>query len=556
LAVMIRKVLREHLSKAMREAGYEEVRPEVLPTTNTRFGDYYSTVALRLARRDSKQPPEKTAKFLVAKLAKKEEIFKADFTPNGFINFSISPSFLQAQVQEIIEEDENFGRVEVGKDKKVQVEFISANPTGPLTLGNGRGGFMGDALANCLEKASFQVEREYYINDTGNQIKTLGFSILDVLGIKAEDRKGLYKGEYIVELAKLLQKETDIERYRLKPYDVGGRGAEVLLKEFIKPALAKLKIDFDAFVSEKHLYESGKVAAALEVLRKKGLVEEREGATWFKAGGGVEDKDRVLVRSDVGGSEPTYFLADIAYHLDKFERGFDRVIDLWGADHAGYVQRMRAAAVALGFDDKLDIIIVQLVRLKEGGKEVRMSKRTGTFVTLEELVDKVGLDVARFFFISHAANTHMDFDLKVAREQSLKNPVYYVQYAHARCASILRKAQEEGFSLEDLSNSDTSLLKQPAELALIKALMKLPEIVEDISQNYAVHLLPTYSQITADLFHKFYEQARVIDPKDKGTSLARLALVMATKIILRNSLRLMGVSHPERMEDLSGEINN
>jgi arginyl-tRNA synthetase len=353
-----------------------------------------------------------------------------------------------------------------------------------------------------------------------------------------------------------MQKEINVESYNLNPYEVGEQAAKIVFEEFIKPALDKIRINFDVFVSEKELHSSGKLEAALALLKKKNLVEEKEGALWFKSKDALEDKDRVLVRREIDGERaPTYFLADIAYHLDKFDRRFDKVIDIWGADHAGYVPRMRSAAATLDFSDKLDIIIVQLVRLIENGKEIRMSKRTGTFVTLEELVDEVGLDVARFFFIAHAANTHMDFDLKLAKEQSSKNPVYYIQYAHARCSSLVRKARKEGISLKSLINLDTSLLKEPSELALIKNLLKLPELVEDISKSYAVHLLPAYTQGLADSFHKFYEQARVIDPENQELSLARLALVAATKTVLREGLQLMGISQPEHMGNLNETEN-
>jgi len=548
---MIRKILKDYLSQALESEGFGYVKPEVLPTVNPRFGDYYSAVVLKLAKGARKQRPEKIAKSLVAKLAKNEELFRVKIGPNNFINFSISAKFLRSSIRKIVEDGEKFGRVEIGRGRRAQVEFVSANPTGPLTLGNGRGGFTGDALANCLKAAGYQVEREYYINDTGSQIKNLGFSVLDVLGVKAADRGDLYRGEYIVEIARELEKEIDIERNKERPYEVGEAAAKIAFVKLIKPVLAKIKINFDNFVSERQLHEAGEVAAALELLKKKNLTEEREGATWFKSKASLEDKDRVLVRSEIDGERaPTYFLADIAYHLNKFNRGFDKVIDIWGADHAGYVPRMRSAAKELGFDEKLDIIIVQLVRLVEGGKEVRMSKRTGTFITLEELVDEVGLDVARFFFISHAAGSHMDFDLQVAREQSLKNPVYYVQYAHARAGSILKMAQKNGFNFGNLSRVDLSLLNQPSEIALIKSLIKFPEVLEDICQTYAAHLLPTYTREVSDAFHKFYEQVRVIDLEDKETSLARLALVAATRVVLRNSLQLLGISHPEKMEKI------
>ena len=554
---MIRQILKDNLTKAIKNSGYKYVEPEILPTIDPKFGDYYSTVALKLAKHDSKQTPVEAAKLLVAKLPKNEEIFAPEIAPNGFINFKIALEYLQAQVQKIIEENASWGEVEVGKGKKVQVEFISANPTGPLTLGNGRGGFTGDALASCLEKAGFKVAREYYINDTGNQIRTLGLSILDASGIKTDSKEELYKGSCVTAIAKELRKRVDIDRYKMNVNELGEMAAELILEEFVKPSLAKMDIQFDKFVSEKGLHESGEIDAALEMLRKKGLTTEKEGAIWFVPKQGknasIEDKDRVLVRSESSGSKaPTYFLADIAYHLNKFKRGYDRVIDIWGADHAGYVPRMKLAATELGFSQKLEIIITQLVRLVENGKEIRMSKRTGIYVTLEELVRDVGLDVARFFFISHAPTTHMDFNLKLAREVSNKNPVYYVQYAHARCNSILKKAQKDRFNPADISKVETGLLREPNERMLISHMLRLPDLVEDISKNYSVHLLPAYATELADKFHNFYEQVRVIS-EDRGKTKARLALIKAVKIALHNSLQLMGISAPEYMEKVGSK---
>jgi arginyl-tRNA synthetase len=546
-------MLKENLIKAVKEAGYGEIEPEISQTNDSSFGDYASNIALKLSSLKNKQSPSETAKLLVARLPKNDTVFTAEIAQNSFINFRITPKFLQTSLRKIIEENKNFGRLDLGKGKKVQVEFISANPTGPLTLGNGRGGFTGDAIANCLEKAGFEVAREYFINDAGNQITNLGLSILDVSGIKIEEREGLYKGEYIVELAEKVKKEIDIENYKMKPYELGQKAAEIVMAEFIKPTLSRLHIQFDKFVSEKNLHSKGEVNKVLDMLKKKGLVQEKEGAFWFKPKKAHDipgaDEDRVLVRSELSGDKgPTYFLADIAYHLNKFERGFDKVIDIWGADHAGYVPRMKASMSELDFGDKLDIIIVQLVRLTEDGRNVRMSKRTGTFITLEELVNEVGLDVARYFFISRAPNTHLDFDLGLAKEQSEKNPVYYVQYAHARCNSILKKARGEGFSFGKSSEEDFGLLTEESELALIRHLVKLPELVEDIVGNYAVHSLTTYSRELATLFHKFYEKVRVIN-EDKKLALARLSLVEATKIVLANTLGLMGISAQEEMKN-------
>ncbi|OGY25903.1 MAG: arginine--tRNA ligase [Candidatus Woykebacteria bacterium RBG_16_44_10] len=548
---MIRDLLKEKLQKALIEAGYSDIEPEVLASTNPKFGDYYSPVALKLAKAQPNQNVSDTAKSLQAKLTSDEKIYAVDIASNGLINFRVANEYFQLQIQKIIEEDKNFGKIDIGKNQKVQVEFISANPTGPLTLGNGRGAFSGDTLANCLAFAGFAVQREYYINDTGNQIKNLGASILKELGFGGENADELYQGDYIKEISAKIKNTIDIESYKNRPIEVGEKAARLIFDTYIKPSLEKMNIGFDNFVSEKRLHESGKVKATLDLLKKKNLTLEKEGAIWFSpkkaSGPKIEETDRVLVRSEAGDKAPTYFLSDIAYHLDKFGRGFEKVINIWGADHAGYVPRMKLAMSELGFSGKLVIIITQLVRLVQNGEEVRVSKRAGRFITLDELIDETSLDVARFFFISHAPNTHMDFDLNLAKETSSKNPVFYVQYAHARCGSLLKKAQKEGFSLSSLSNLDTSLINEAEEIVLLKQLVRFPELVEDISRNFAVHLLPSYTIELADKFHRFYERVRVLGSK-KETVLARLALINATKTLLRNSLQLMGISAPERME--------
>ena len=548
---MIRNLLTEQLKKALKEAGYHNIVPEVLATTDPKFGDYYSPVALKLAKVENKQEPAEIAKSLEAKLPKHEKIYSAQVASNGLLNFKIANQYLQSQIQKIVEEDTNFGKVDIGKNQKVQVEFVSANPTGPLTLGNGRGAFSGDTLANCLAFAGFEVEREYYINDTGNQIKNLGDSVLKEFGLGKENTDELYQGDYIREISTEIKNDIDIESYKDKPIELGEKAARFILDTYIKPSLKKMNIGFDAFVSEKSLRESGQVTATLDLLKKKNLTLEKEGAIWFSPkktfGSKIEEADRVLVRSEGGQNAPTYFLSDIAYHLDKFDRGFEKVINIWGADHAGYVPRMKLAMSELGFSDRVVIIITQLVRLVENGKEVRISKRAGRFITLEELIDKTSLDAARFFFVSHAPNTHMDFDLNLARETSSKNPVFYVQYAHARCASLLKKAQKEGFSLASISKVDTSLLNGPEEIVLLKQLLRLPELIEDISKNFAVHLLPAYTTQLADKLHRYYEREKIIGEK-KEVTLARLALITATKKLLRNSLQLMGISAPEHMD--------
>src|SRR4030067_3632684 len=374
---MIRNLLREKLEEALKEASYPNIEPEVLVSTNPKFADYYSPVALKLAKALPDQSVGEIAKSWQAKLPADEKIYPAAIAPNGLVNFKIADEYLQSQIQKIVEEDTNFGKVDIGKNQKVQVEFVSANPTGPLTLGNGRGAFSGDTLANCLAFAGFDVEREYYINDTGNQIKNLGDSVLKELGLGRENTDELYQGDYIREISTEIKNGIDIESYKDKPIELGEKAARFIFDTYIKPSLKKINIGFDAFVSEKSLHESGKVKTTLDLLKKKNLTLEKEGAIWFSPkktfGSKIKEADRVLVRSEGGQNAPPYFLSDIAYHLDKFDRGFEKVINIWGADHAGYVPRMKLAMSELGFSDRVMIIITQLVRLVENGKEVRGS---------------------------------------------------------------------------------------------------------------------------------------------------------------------------------------
>ncbi|KKT17178.1 MAG: Arginine-tRNA ligase [Parcubacteria group bacterium GW2011_GWB1_43_6] len=441
----------------------------------------------------------------------------------GFINFFLAKGYLQKQVGIILKEKESFGELKIGRGQKVNVEFISANPTGPLTLGNGRGGFCGDVLTNVLNAAGYQAKREYYINDTGEQIKKLGHSVIG-------DAEAVYQGRYIEELKKKIKGNN--------PEKIGQSAAKIILQEMIKPTIKKMKIKFDVWFSEKTLYQKKEVDRILDVLKKKKLSYGKEGALWFKSTQFGDDKDRVLIKA---GGEETYLASDIAYLKNKFVRGFQKLIFFWGADHYGYVARILAAAEALGYKkEQIDIIVMQLVRLIRDGKEVRMSKRTGTYVTLDELIDEVGLDVARCFFLTRSADTHLNFDLALAKTQSEKNPVYYIQYAHARICSILRKVKMSK------ARPRTDLLEHPAELKLIRQLMRLPEIVEDTSQDFQIQRLPQYAVDLATVFHQFYRDCHVIS-EDKNLSQARLSLVLAAKIVLKNTLSLMGISAPEKM---------
>ena len=495
-------------------------------SNNKSHGDCSTNVALILAKKLGKNPKE-VAEGIKAKI--RSDLFsKIEVAGPGFINFFIAENYLKKQLSIILKEKNKFGNLKIGKGQKVNVEFVSANPTGPLTLGNGRGGFGGDVLANVLNKAGYKVTREYYINDMGAQIKKLGHSVIG-------DAEAVYKGEYILNLRNKIKRPKGYP----DPEKVGEKAAKIILDKMIKPSLKKMGIKFDVWFSEKDLYKKGEVDKAIMELTKKGFTYESERAVWFKSKDIGDDKDRVLARAD---GIKTYFASDIAYLKNKFKRGFGKLIMFLGADHYGYIPRLKAASHAFGFEkDNIDDIVMQLVRLFENGKEVRMAKRTGIYVTIDELIDEVGLDVARFFFLMISSNTHMNFNLDLAKEKSEKNPVFKVQYAYARLSSILRKAGKL-----NIKNPNFKLLTEPSELELIKELIKFPEIIEDTAKDYQTQRLPQYAMSLTDAFHKFYENCRVISA-DKKLTMARLALVVATKIVLKNTLDLIGVSAPEKM---------
>jgi len=527
----IQKMLKDAIQSAFGiDFSIEKIKVDYPPEG---MGEYSTNVALLLAKEVGKSPIEVAEEIAEAcRGLTSTEVEEIDVAKPGFLNFWLAEKVLQGTIAEINEKQNNFGSSEVGGGEKIHMDFVSANPTGPVTLGNARGGSLGDVLANVFEKTGRKPYREYYVNDAGNQIEILGHSILG-------DEQAQYKGEYIEELRKRIH-ETDARK-------AGEEAVKIILEEYIKPAVKKFGIDFDNFFSEKELQKSGKVDEALDILKEKGFIYEKENALWFKATEFGDDKDRVVVKSD---GQKTYFGSDIAYHKEKIERGFDKLIDVWGADHHGDVARVKGAAEALGFGKKLDIVISQLVRVIKNGKEMRMSKRAGTYVCMDDLLEEVGKDVTRFFFLMHSADTHMNFDLDLAKERSEKNPVFYVQYAHARIASILRKAEEisrgETSTKKDLrSHLDFPL--HPKERALIFELAKFPDLVEEISQNYAVHHLPQYVIGLADKFHNFYEACRVIDEENPEMTAARLELVKAVQIVLAETLRLMGISAPDKM---------
>jgi arginyl-tRNA synthetase len=501
------------------------------------MGDFSSNVALLIAKVVGKSPMEVGEK-LKAVISEALEFQKVEVAPPGFLNFWLAEKSLQLVVVKINENKNGYGNSKIGAGKKVHLDFVSANPTGPVTLGNARGGSLGDTLANVFEKCAYEPYREYYVNDAGNQVEILGHSILG-------DEKAQYNGDYINELSSKLKTQNSKLFEEKNARSIGQEVVKIILEEYIKPSVKKFGIEFDNYFSEKELQGSGKVDEVLAILKEKGFVYEKENAWWFKATEFGDDKDRVVVKST---GEKTYFGSDIAYHKEKIDRGFHKLIDVWGADHHGDVARVKGAAQALGFGDKLDIIISQLVRVVKDGKEIKMSKRAGTYVSMDDLLDEVGKDVTRFFFLMHSADTHMNFDLDLAKERSEKNPVYYVQYAHARIESILKKAGEifdEGSTFV-ATKVEPSVLHSK-ERTLIFELLKFPDLVEDVSRNYAVHHLPQYAIGLADKFHSFYDECQVIDENNLEKTAQRLEIVKAVKIVLAETLRLMGISAPDKM---------
>jgi len=535
------------LAKALKKLSMPSVQAAFEYTGNPAHGDYATNIAMRLAPQLKRAPiviAQEIAEALQADSQICRVVDKVEVVPPGFINVFLSPAGLQSNISTILSAGADFGRsISKSQKLKVQIEFISANPTGPLTLANGRGGFLGDCLSNVLGAAGYGVTREYYVNDAGEQVRKLGWSVLAVLGHETPYRQEeLYQGDYIKVLAKKLKR--GIKKTDAKTADIIAKDAAKILLADIKRAVKKAGITFDVWFSERKMRRGGLVDETLKVLKRKKLVEEKEGALWLKAQDLGESKDKVLIKSS---GDPTYLLPDLAYHWNKLKvRKFNTVIDIVGADHHGHMQALKAGLKALGLKQP-DVILVQLVRLIEKGQEVKMSKRAGTFVTLEELLDAVGSDVARWFFLQSSPTSHMDFDLGLARQHSDKNPVYYVQYAHARIASILRKARDAfAEPHRTKTQNHAELLTHPNEIALMKQLIKLPDLIIRTSKNYEVHHLTTYAKELATAFHTFYRDCHVIS-EDKELTSSRLALCRATQIALTNTLRLMGISAPEKM---------
>jgi arginyl-tRNA synthetase len=561
-------VIRDELAALLRAAIDEaQARGDLPPVSvpdvpierpqRAEHGDYASSIALKLARAARGRPLD-IAERIAARLPASPVIGRVEVAPPGFVNVWLNDDWLREQVAEITRLGPAWGSVDLGRGVRVQVEFVSANPTGPIHVGGGRGAALGDCLARVLAAAGYEVQREYYVNDAGSRMEAFFQSVyaryLEAHGRPAAIPADGYHGAYVADLGRELAAEHGA-RYLDAPAAEAVRAlGEQALERMIAQArddLARMGVHFDRWFREQSLYEQGAVRQAIDRLRERGFIGEREGAIWFTSSALGEDKDNVLIRSN---GIPTYFASDIAYHWDKLAvRQFDWVIDIWGADHQGHVPRMKAAIAALGLDpQRLHILIYQLVTLRRGGEVVKVSKRAGDVITLREVLDEVGADACRFFFLARAAESAMDFDLELAKQQSNENPVYYVQYAHARIASILRYASGEVDEGERPpaglleGQPDLSLLRHPAELALIRKMLDLPEVTSLVARELAPHHLPYYAQDLAAVFHAFYRDCRVVSD-DVPLSRARLALVRAAKITLANTLGLMGMSAPERM---------
>jgi arginyl-tRNA synthetase len=528
--------------------------PEVVvqPPRRAEHGDLATSVCMQMARL-ARMAPLQIAQHVAAHMPEHEMIGKVDVAPPGFLNFAYASAWLGRQVEVICDDEGAWGTVDLGQGKRVQVEYGSANPTGPLHVGFGRNVVLGDGIANVLEAAGYDVQREYYVNDALTQVELLGKSIIaryrQLLGQEVTFPEDGYPGHYIVDWAQeVIDAEGD--RYLGLPPDeaeaaLRGIGLQRALTS-IRADCAQLEIDYDNWFSERSLYDGDAYERSFSILQDGGWLYKADGAIWFKATAFGESKDEVVVRSS---GLPGYFASDIAYHYDKFvKRDFEWVIDVWGADHQGHVQRMYALMRALGLDpDRLTLLVYQMVTIIKGGETVILSKRKGNLVFLKEILDDVGPDATRFFLLQRSADSQMDFDVDLAKKQSDENPVYYVQYAHARIASVLRTAEERGWS--GWEDGDVGLLEHPAELDLIRKMIQLPEIVTRAAIDLAPHHLCYYAQDLASAFHTFYQECRIVssEPDDVAITKARLKLVSAAQHVLVNTLRTIGVSAPERM---------
>ncbi len=562
---MVKETLREFIGSSLaklKDSGFLSSDnlplPQIEIPKDPLHGDFATNVAMILAA-DEKKNPRELAQRLVGimtdngGLVGKGIVERVEVAGPGFINITLARDFWHETVRRVLIEKDGYGSVDIGKGQRVQIEFVSANPTGPLHVGHARGGVVGDTLASILAAAGYEVQREYYINDAGSQVENLGKSVMaryrELFGQSVVFEDNYYHGQYVKEIAERI-KEAEGDRLLA----IGERDAvsyciktsERAILDEIRKDLEDFGIVFDEWFSEKSLYEEGLVDKYIKEFKERRLIYEKEGALWFDTTDYGDDKDRVVIKSD---KEPTYFASDIAYHWDKFHRrGFDIVINVWGADHHGYVVRMKAAVKAMGIKpDNLVLLLVQLVNLIRAGKPVSMSKRAGEFVTLRDVLDEVGKDAMRYFMLMRSHDSHLDFDLDLATKKSQENPVYYVQYAHARISSITRQAHDAGLSLPaDAAALDLSPLVLPEEISLMKIVSRFSDVIADSAQQMEPHRIIFYVFELASEFHSYYNRHRVIG-EDRALSIARLGLVGAVQTVIKKALDIAGISAPERM---------
>ena len=544
----MKSYLRSTIDASLRSLGFTDA-PQVSfeKPRQAEHGDLTTNIAMLLARQAGKKPRDLATEILRAMNIDTSLVGKAEIAGPGFINFTFTETFYRRQLKALLGQGKDFGRSNIGTGKKTQVEFVSANPTGPLTVGHGRGAVFGDTVARLLEWTGHDVTREYYFNNAGRQMRVLGDSVriryLELLGDAVEFPQDYYQGEYIRDIARHL---LELHGDALRDEPAEGKFKEQAEKEIfadIKETLKSLGVEFRSFFNENSLYEGGQIREVIEDLRSKGLVYEQEGALWFKTSALGGEKDKVIVKSS---GEPTYRLPDIAYHRDKFRRGYDLMIDIFGSDHVATYPDVLAGLKSLGFDTtKVKVLIHQFVTITQDGEVVKMSTRKANFITLDELIAEVGADVVRYFFLMRTITSHLNFDLNLAKQQSDENPVFYLQMAHARICGILRYMGKE-HRMPLPTEPDFELLVSREELDLIKMLLLLPELVESCAMTYEPHRLAEYLLEVAGLFHRFYHEHRVIGD-DPALTAARMALCRAVVVVLQNGLNILGISAPEQM---------
>ena len=550
----VRKLINSALDQAKNNGDLElSVMPEVVveKPKEEKFGDFSTSLAMGLSKSERRKPYE-VAEILSRHLQSSEEyIASVTIAGPGFLNLTMKPIFFLERLVKVAEQGDQYGSSNAGQGKKVLLEFVSANPTGPLHVGHGRGAAVGDMLGRLLDKAGYDVSTEYYINDVGNQMNTLGRSTwaryLELQGKVNEFPADYYQGDYIKDIARDIKNKHGNEFLNKTEEQVLSFFREYALGSVldgIKKDLSDFDVSFDRWFSEKNLYDQKLVDTSVNWLREEKHVYDKDGAVWLKSSKFNDEKDRVLIKQS---GEKTYFCSDIAYHKNKIDRGFEWIVDLWGADHHGYVPRMKSALKAMGYDESVfKVMLIQFVSLKRGGEKVSMSTRSGEFETLAEVIKDVGLDATRFFFLMRSSDTHLDFDLELAKKESADNPVFYIQYAHARICSIFRKATENGIKLLDSADIDLSPLKNEEEFIMIKKILSFGETIEKSAELLEVHRIAFYLKDLVGTFHRYYSRNRIVSD-DHALSSARLFLMNCLRITIRNGLSVMGVSAPDRM---------